>query len=234
MPCNSSDRSVLGAETRPWALGFGNCFLGGTLGAFSPWHILLIVAVGFLIFGVGGSKKLFKRAGGRIKETGQGIKGAAAELQAGFNDEVDEDSKAFRAARAGREKAAAGAAVAVDAAKEARAEIANLTDDARGAARGEEPETAIGRAARAVSDTARDVRAGALGDEAEHDPQTLLGKAAKSVSETAKARVDMLGETAAGFREGLDGVTPVEPAPPVAEAPALPPAEPTAPPTDQR
>ncbi|MSO46987.1 MAG: twin-arginine translocase TatA/TatE family subunit [Thermoleophilia bacterium] len=178
----------------------------------TPIQILIVVVIGFLVFGVGGSKKLFRRGTKRVKDTGSSIKGAAAELQTSFGEEADENSAVYRAAKASREKAAEGATVAIEAAKEARDEVAGLADDARAGATGEEPQTAIGRAARSVSDTARDVRAGVVGaDDGEHEPQTAIGKAAKAVGDTAKARVDMLGETAAEFAAGVEGVPVVEP-----------------------
>ena len=202
----------------------------------SPVHILVVVVIGFLVFGVGGSKKLFRRGADRVKETGGGIKGAATELQASLGEEADENSAVYRATVAGREKAAEGATIALEAAKEARDEVAGLADDARAGATGEEPQTAIGRAARSVSDTARDVRAGITSDEdVEHEPQTALGKAAKSVGDSAKSRVDMLGETAAEFKAGVEGVPAPEATPSPAEPAALPAADdstpPAAPPT---
>ena len=202
----------------------------------SPVHILIVVVIGFLVFGVGGSKKLFRRGADRVKETGGGIKGAATELQASFAEEPDQNSAVYRATVAGREKATEGATIAIEAVKEARNEVAGLVDDARAGATGDEPQTAIGRAARSVGDTARDVRAGVAGNEgSEHEPQTMIGKAAKSVGDTAKARVDMLGETAAEFKAGVDGVPAAETAAPAAEPAALPAADEQAPPapTDQ-
>ena len=197
----------------------------------SPVHILIVVVIGFLVFGVGGSKKLFRRGADRVKETGGGIKGAATELQASFGEEPDENSAVYRATVAGREKATEGATIALEAAKEARNEMSGLVDDARAGATGEEPQTAIGRAARSVTDTARDVRAGVAGDDAaEHEPQTAIGKAAKTVGDTAKARVDMLSETATEFKAGVDGAPPAEAAPPAAEPAALPAADEPAPP----
>lgn len=196
----------------------------------SPVHILIVVVIGFLVFGVGGSKKLFRRGADRVKETGGGIKGAATELQTSLAEEPDQDSTVYRTTVAGREKAAEGATIAIEAAKEARNEVAGLVDDARAGATGDEPQTAIGRAARSVGDTARDVRAGVAGDESsEHEPQTTIGKAAKSVGDTAKARVDMLGETAAEFKAGVDGAPPVEAAAPAALPAADQPTPPVAP-----
>ncbi len=183
------------------------------------WQILIVVAIGFLIFGVGGTKKLARRATGRVKDTGQGIKGAAGELQASWNAEADPDSAAYRAAQSGRQTATHGATVAIEAAKEARDGIAGMAGDAKSSVGGAEPQTGVGRAARAIGDTARDVAAGVVEDE-DHTPQTKVGKAAQSVSETAKARVGMLGETASEFRAGIDGVPEAAPAAP--EAPALP------------
>ena len=90
----------------------------------SLWQILIVVAIGFLVFGVGGSKKLFRRGANRVKDTGEAVKGAAAELQSSYTAPVDENSAAFRAARTGREKATEGATAAIEAAKEAREEIA--------------------------------------------------------------------------------------------------------------
>ena len=195
------------------------------------WQILIVVAIGFLVFGVGGTKKLLRRTGNRIKQTGQSVKGAAGELQANYNSEADSDSAMYRAASSGREKVTEGAALALDVAKEAREEIASIADDARGTVGGAEPQTAVGRAARAVTDSARDVRAGVVGDDGgeEYQPQTALGKAAKSASETAKARVDMLSETASEFRAGIEGVPAAETAA-ATETPALPAVEEPAPP----
>ncbi|MFM9125812.1 MAG: twin-arginine translocase TatA/TatE family subunit, partial [Actinomycetota bacterium] len=121
----------------------------------SLWQILIVVAIGFLVFGVGGSKKLFRRGANRVKDTGDAVKGAAAELQSSYSAPVDENSAAYRAARTGREKATEGATAAIEAAKEAREEIAGLADDAKASAGGAEPQTAIGRAAKSVGDTAR-------------------------------------------------------------------------------
>ncbi|MGI9117459.1 MAG: hypothetical protein ACR2JV_07470 [Gaiellales bacterium] len=191
----------------------------------SPVHILLVVIVGFLIFGVGGSKKLFRKGADRVKDTGTGIKGAAQELQTSFNEEANEDSAIYQATRAGKEKAAAVGTSALDAAKEARDEVAGLADDARASAGGAEPQTAVGRAARAVGESARDIRSGVAEDD--HEPQSALGKAAKSAGDAAKSRVDMLGETATAFKEGVEG----EPAPDSAALPApeTPASEPPAP-----
>ena len=201
----------------------------------TPIQILIVVVIGFLVFGVGGSKKLFRRGANRVKDTGGGIKGAATELQASLGEEVDENSAIYRATVAGREKATEGATIALEAAKEARDEVAGLADDARAGATGEEPQTAVGRAARSVSDTARDVRAGITSDDdTEHEPQTTLGKAAKSVGDSAKARVDMLGETASEFAAGIEGAPAGEDTPVAAEPAALPAADdstPPAPPT---
>lgn len=201
----------------------------------TPIQILIVVVIGFLVFGVGGSKKLFRRGANRVKETGGGIKGAATELQASLGEEADENSAIYRATVAGREKATEGATIALDAAKEARDEVAGLADDARAGAKGEEPQTAIGRAARSVSDTARDVRAGITSDDdAEHEPQTAIGKAAKSVGDSAKARVDMLGETASEFAAGIEGAPAAEATPSATEPAELPAADestPAAPPT---
>jgi hypothetical protein len=174
---------------------------------------------------------LFRRGANRVKETGGGIKGAATELQASLGEEADENSAIYRATVAGREKAAEGATIALEAAKEARDEVAGLADDARAGAAGEEPQTAIGRAARSVSDTARDVRAGITSDDdTEHEPQTAIGKAAKSVGDSAKARVDMLGETASEFAAGIEGAPAVEATPAAAEPAALPAADDSTPP----
>ena len=201
----------------------------------TPIQLLIVVVIGFLVFGVGGSKKLFRRGANRVKDTGGGIKGAATELQASLGEEVDENSAIYRATVAGREKATEGATIALEAAKEARDEVAGLADDARAGATGEEPQTAVGRAARSVSDTARDVRAGITSDDdTEHEPQTTLGKAAKSVGDSAKARVDMLGETASEFAAGIEGAPAGEDTPVAAEPAALPAADdstPPAPPT---
>ncbi len=201
----------------------------------TPIQILIVVAIGFLVFGVGGSKKLFRRGANRVKETGGGIKGAATELQTSLGEEADENSAIYRATVAGREKATEGATIALEAAKEARDEVAGLADDARAGAAGEEPQTAVGRAARSVSDTARDVRAGITrDDDTEYEPQTTLGKAAKSVGDSAKARVDMLGETASEFAAGIEGAPAGEDTPVAAEPAALPAADdstPPAPPT---
>jgi Sec-independent protein translocase protein TatA len=201
----------------------------------TPIQILIVVVIGFLVFGVGGSKKLFRRGANRVKDTGGGIKGAATELQASLGEEADENSAIYRATVAGREKATEGATIALEAAKEARDEVAGLAEDARAGATGAEPQTAIGRAARSVSDTARDVRAGITSDEdAEHEPQTALGKAAKSVGDSAKARVDMLGDTASEFAAGIEGAPAAEATPSATEPAALPAADdspPAAPPT---
>lgn len=192
----------------------------------SLWQILIVVVIGFLVFGVGGSKKLFRRGANRVKDTGEAVKGAAAELQSSYTAPADENSAAYRAARTGREKATEGATAAIEAAKEAREEIAGLADDAKASAGGAEPQTAIGRAAKSVGDTARDVRAGVAGDdEAEgYEPQTKIGKAAQSAKEAASARVEMLGETAQEFRAGIEG----EPAPEAAAAAEEPAALPAA------
>lgn len=192
----------------------------------SLWQILIVVVIGFLVFGVGGSKKLFRRGANRVKDTGEAVRGAAAELQSSYTAPADENSAAYRAARTGREKATEGATAAIEAAKEAREEIAGLADDAKASAGGAEPQTAIGRAAKSVGDTARDVRAGVAGDdEAEgYEPQTKIGKAAQSAKEAASARVEMLGETAQEFRAGIEG----EPAPEAAAAAEEPAALPAA------
>lgn len=194
----------------------------------SLWQILIVVAIGFLVFGVGGSKKLFRRGANRVKDTGEAVKGAAAELQASYTAPADENSAAFRAARTGREKATEGATAAIEAAKEAREEIAGLADDAKASAGGAEPQTAVGRAAKSVGDTARDVRAGvAAGDEdgEGYEPQTKIGKAAQSAKEAASARVEMLGETAQEFRAGVEGQPAPEAAPAAEEPAALPAAD---------
>lgn len=200
----------------------------------SPVHILLVVVVGFLIFGVGGSKKLFRKSADRVKDTGAGIKGAAQELQTSFNEEANTDSAIYQATVAGKEKAQAVGNSALDAAKEARDGVASLADDAKSSATGAEPQTAVGRATRAVTDSARDIRDGVTNEE--HEPQTALGKAAKSAGDAAKSRVDMLGDTATAFKEGVEG----QPAPAADEAAALPAADaapaaeaPSAPPADQ-
>lgn len=194
----------------------------------SLWQILIVVAIGFLVFGVGGSKKLFRRGANRVKDTGDAVKGAAAELQASYAEPVDENSAAYRAARTGREKATEGATAAVAAAKEARDEVASLADDAKASAGGAEPQTALGRAAKSVGDTARDVRAGvAAGDEdgEAYEPQTTIGKAAQSAKEAASQRVGMLGETAQEFRAGIEGEPAPEAAPAAEEPAALPAAD---------
>ena len=194
----------------------------------SLWQILIVVAIGFLVFGVGGSKKLFRRGANRVKDTGEAVKGAAAELQSSYTAPADENSAAYRAARTGREKATEGATAAIEAAKEAREEIAGLADDARASAGGAEPQTAVGRAAKSVSETARDVRAGvAAGDEdgEAYEPQTKLGKAAQSAKEAASARVEMIGETAQEFRAGVEGEPAPEAAPATEEPAALPAAD---------
>jgi Sec-independent protein translocase protein TatA len=193
----------------------------------SLWQILIVVAIGFLVFGVGGSKKLFRRGANRVKDTGDAVKGAAAELQSSYTAPADENSAAYRAARTGREKATEGATAAIEAAKEAREEIAGLADDAKASAGGAEPQTAIGRAAKSVGDTARDVRAGVAGDdEAEgYEPQTKIGKAAQSAKGAASARVEMLGETAQEFRAGIEGEPAPEAAAPADEPAALPAAD---------
>lgn len=207
------------------------------MGSLSPWHIALVVVVGFLIFGVGGSKKLFRKGANRVKDTGAGIKGAAQELQTSMGEEANTDSAIYQATVAGKEKAAAVGTSALEAAKEARESVAGLADDAKSSAGGAEPQTAIGRATRAVTDSARDIREGVTNEE--HEPQSSLGKAAKTAGDAAKARVDMLGETANAFKEGVEG----EPAPEVAAEAALPapeatppvvdPADPAAPPADR-
>ncbi len=183
------------------------------------WQIGIVIVIGFLVFGIGGSKKLFRRAGDRVKDTGSGIKGAAQELQASFGEEADENSVVYRTTKAGREKASEGATIALDAAKEARSELGNLVDDARAGATGADPQTAIGRAARSVSASAQDIRA-AIGEGSDqHEPQTALGKATKTAGETAKAHVGLLGEAATEFRAGVEGTPAAEPA---TEAAALP------------
>jgi Sec-independent protein translocase protein TatA len=186
------------------------------MGALSPWHIALVVVVGFLIFGVGGSKKLFRKGANRVKDTGAGIKGAAQELQTSFGEEANTDSAIYQTTKAGKEKAAAVGASALDAAKEARDEVASMTDDAKSAAGGAEPQTAVGRATRAVTESARDIREGVTNEE--HEPQSALGKAAKSAGDAAKSRVDMLGDTATAFKDGIEG----EPAAAAAAPEALP------------
>ena len=180
------------------------------MGALSPWHIALVVVIAFLVFGVSGFKKIGRKSADRVKDTGQGIKGAAQELQSSYQEPANTDSAIYQTTKAGREKAAELGTSALDAAKEARDEVANMAEDAKGAAGGAEPQTAVGRAARAAGDAARDMRAGVT--DAEHDPESSLGKAAKSVGDAAKARVDMLGETATEFKAGVDGEPPaVEP-----------------------
>ena len=99
------------------------------MGSLSPWHIALVVVVGFLIFGVGGSKKLFRKGANRVKDTGSGIKGAAQELQTSMGEEANTDSAIYQATVAGKEKAAAVGTSALDAAKEARESVASLADD---------------------------------------------------------------------------------------------------------
>ena len=193
------------------------------MGALSPWHIALVVLIAFLVFGVSGFKKIGRKSADRVKDTGQGLKGAAQELQASYQEPANTDSTIYQTTKASREKAAELGTTALDAAKEARDEVAAMADDARSSAGGAEPQTAAGRAARAVGDTARDMRAGMT--DAEHEPESSLGKAAKAAGDAAKARVDMLGETANEFKAGVDG----EPAP--VEAPAEPAAV-EAPPAD--
>jgi hypothetical protein len=127
---------------------------------------------------------------------------------------------------AGKEKAAAVGNSALDAAKEAREGVASLADDAKSSAGGSEPQTAVGRATRAVADSARDIREGVTNEE--HEPQSTLGKAAKSAGDAAKSRVDMLGDTANAFKEGVEG----QPEPAVAADPAALPAAAPAPPAD--
>ncbi len=194
------------------------------MGSLSPWHIALVVVIGFLIFGVGGSKKLFRKGADRVKDTGSGIKGAAQELQTSFNEEANTDSAIYQATRSGKEKAAAVGTSALDAAKEARDGVASLTDDAKSSAGGADPQTAIGRATRAVTDSARDIREGVTNEE--HEPQSTLGKAAKTAGDAAKSRVDMLGDTATAFKEGVEGQPAAEVEPPAAlpapDAPAPP------------
>ncbi len=190
------------------------------------WQIGIVIVIGFLVFGIGGSKKLFRRAGGRIKDTGSGIKGAALELQTSFGEEADENSAVYRTTKAGREKVSEGATIAMDAAKEARSELGNLVDDARAGATGQDPQTAIGRAARSVSASAQDMRA-AIGEGSDqHEPQTVLGKATKTAGETAKAHVGLLGEAATEFRAGVEGTPAAEPATATTALPAA--AEPEA------
>lgn len=203
------------------------------MGSLSPWHIALVVVVGFLIFGVGGSKKLFRKGANRVKDTGAGIKGAAQELQTSMAEEADTDSTIYQATVAGREKAAAVGTSALEAAKEAREEVAGMADDAKASAAGAEPQTTVGRAVRAVGDSARDIRAGVT--EEEHEPQSALGKAAKTAGDAAKARVDMLGETATAFKEGVEGAPESAAAAgePAALAPAPDPPAADAPPADR-
>ncbi len=184
------------------------------------WQIGIVIVIGFLVFGIGGSKKLFRRAGDRVKDTGSGIKGAAQELQASFGEEADENSAVYRTTKAGREKASEGATIALDAAKEARSELANLVDDARAGATGADPQTAIGRAARSVSASAQDMRAAVGAGSDQHEPQTALGKATKTAGETAKAHVGLLGEAATEFRAGVEGTPVVESATAAAALPA--------------
>ena len=189
------------------------------MGSLSPWHILLVVVVAFLVFGVSGFKKIGRKSADRVKDTGQGLKGAAQELQASYAEPANTDSTIYQTTKAGREKAAELGTTALDAAKEARDEVAAMADDAKASAGGAEPQTAAGRAARAVGDTARDMRSGMT--DAEHEPQSTLGKAAKSAGDAAKARVDMLGETANEFKAGVDGAPAEAAAEPAAvEAPA--------------
>lgn len=192
------------------------------MSALSPWHILLIVAVAFVVFGVGGFKRIGRRGVDQVKATGEGLKGAAQELQSSYAAPADEDSAIYQATRVGREKAAAAGASALEAAKEAREGIAGIADDTRSAVGGAEPQTAVGRAAQTVAETARDVRAGV--SDAEHEPQSALGKAAKTAGEAAKSRVDMLGDTANAFKEGVDGAAPAEAADPALPAAEQPPA----------
>lgn len=201
------------------------------MGALSPWHILLVVVIAFLVFGVGGFKKLGRKGAERVKDTGAGLKGAAQELQGAYNEPANTDSAIYQTTKAGREKAADLGTSALDAAKEARDEVAGMADDARQAAGGAEPQTAVGRAARATADAARDVRAGVT--DADHEPESKLGRAAKSAGDAAKARADMLGDTAAEFRAGVEGAPAAADAPAV-EAPAAdaPPAEPPAAPSE--
>jgi Sec-independent protein translocase protein TatA len=208
------------------------------MGSLSPWHIALVVVVGFLIFGVGGSKKLFRKGANRVKDTGSGIKGAAQELQASMAEEANTDSTIYQATVAGKEKAAAVGNSALEAAKEAREGVAGLADDAKSSAGGAEPQTAVGRATRAVTDSARDIREGVTNDE--HEPQSSLGKAAKSAGDAAKARVEMLGDTANAFKEGVEGQPAPEaaadaalPAPDAPDALPAPDAPPAAPPADK-
>jgi Sec-independent protein translocase protein TatA len=196
------------------------------MGSLSPWHIALVVVVGFLIFGVGGSKKLFRKGANRVKDTGSGIKGAAQELQTSMGEEANTDSAIYQATVAGKEKAAAVGTSALDAAKEARESVASLADDAKSSAGGSEPQTAVGRATRAVTESARDIREGVTNEE--HEPQSTLGKAAKSAGDAAKSRVDMLGDTANAFKEGVEG----QPEPAVAADPAALPAAASAPAAD--
>jgi len=193
----------------------------------SLWQILIVVVIAFVLFGAGGFKRMGRKAGQRMRDTGSGIKSAAGELQSSYASEADPDSAAFRAARAGREKATEGATLAVEAAKEARQEIAGAVDDARSSAGGAEPQTAIGKAARAVGDSARDVRAGLTEGESA-DPQTAAGRAARGISETAKARVEMIGDGAREFQAGLEG----RPEPVATEVAELGPGTPSEPPAD--
>jgi hypothetical protein len=134
-------------------------------------------------------------------------------------EEANTDSTIYQATVAGKEKAAAVGTSALEAAKEARDGVAGLADDAKSSAGGAEPQTAVGRATRAVTDSARDIREGVTNEE--HEPQSALGKAAKTAGDAAKSRVDMLGDTANAFKEGVEG----QPAPVVEEAAALPAAE---------
>ena len=192
------------------------------MGALSPWHILLVVAVAFIVFGVGGFKRIGRRSVDQVKATGEGLKGAAQELQSSYSAPVDESSAIYQTTKAGREKAAAAGASALEAAKEAREGIAGIADDTRSAVGGAEPQTAVGRAAQSVADTARDVRSGV--SDGDHEPQSALGKAAKTAGDAAKARVDMLGDTASAFKDGIEGVAPAEPADPALPAGEQPPA----------
>ena len=180
------------------------------MGSLSPWHIALVVVVAFIVFGVGGFKRIGRRSADQVKATGRGLKDAAQELQSSYAEPVDEGSAAYQAARGGRELATSAGTAAAAAAREARDGLAGIADDTRSAVGGAEPQTAVGRAAQSVAGVARDVRDGVTDGDAE--PQSALGRAAKSAGDAAKSRVDMLGDTAAAFKEGVDGVEPEAPA----------------------
>ena len=101
------------------------------MGALSPWHIALVVVIAFLVFGVSGFKKIGRKSADRVKDTGQSLKGAAQELQSSYQEPANTDSAIYQTTKAGREKAAELGTSALDAAKEARDEVANMAEIGR-------------------------------------------------------------------------------------------------------